>query len=245
MKIWKYHAISMYTAGCVARVLVEVIYYMEGQKFSAPASCFFYGAQRSQRYSHRSWFLQGSRRVYPSNSRCLQQYSSLAGRRWSRPSKWSDLGPLQLIACSEHFGTRRSVFCHDSNTVSALISVGFGLRFLLRTLLVSMFAQTRRRQFHLKMMRRQIHWVSDVWMFVAWQGVHQIETPFRSIPICLWWVFTTMTTVGAMLADWCHDDVNDVITLHLHQFFWAREAIVAACQSSLDPKMMGDWLTCN
>ena len=123
MKIWKYHAISMYTAGCVARVLVEVIYYMEGQKFSAPASCFFYGAQRSQRYSHRSWFLQGSRRVYPSNSRCLQQYSSLAGRRWSRPSKWSDLGPLQLIACSEHFGTRRSVFCHDSNTVSALISV--------------------------------------------------------------------------------------------------------------------------
>lgn len=147
----------MYTAGCVARVLVEVIYYMEGQQFSAPASCFFYGAQRSQRYSHRSWFLQGSRRVYPSNSRCLQQYSSLAGRRWSRPSKWSDLGPLQLIACSEHFGTRRSVFCHDSNTVSALISVGFGLRFLLRTLLVSMFAQTRRRQFHLKMMRRQIH----------------------------------------------------------------------------------------
>jgi hypothetical protein len=48
-----------------------------------------------------------------------------------------------------------------------------------------------------------------------------------------------MTTVGAMLADWCHDYLIDGITLHLHHFFWAREAIVAARQSSLDPKMIG------
>lgn len=118
----------------------------------------FYGAQRSQSYSHRSWFLQGSRRVYPSNSRCLQPDSSLAGGGHGRPSG-RIIGPQKdnSLRHVQSVGTRRSVFCRDSNTVSALISVGFGLRFLLRTLLVSMFAQTRRRQFHLKIMRRQIH----------------------------------------------------------------------------------------